>query len=251
MENINVDGVAYELLADGRLANNQDWSADIATDLAEKDGITLTHNHWEIINLMRNFYERYNISPIRKLLLKEINDKYDSKKASNDYLDSLFHYGVLTQGSKIAGIPVPMLDAELNENDRHNLAAKRNTQLKTDPSLATHFVGKFDLDGQVFEVTNHGNLKDSSQWNEQIATHMANKENISLSSDHWEILNYLRKFYFEFGMAPMVRLLMKYMKEQCGADKSSEEYLYKLFPQGPSRQGCRIAGLPEPQGCID
>jgi len=251
MGSISVGGVTYELLPDGRLANNDDWSEDVAVSMAEKDGVTLTHNHWEIINLMRDFYKEYNIPPIRKLLLKAIKEKHEDKKATNDYLDSLFPNGVLIEGSKLAGVPMPMLDAELSENQRHSHAAKRPNKSRVDPSLANHFVDKFDFDGQIFEVTEKGNLKDASLWNEQIAEHMANKENLPLTDEHWEVINYLRKFYFEYGVAPMVRLLMKYMKEQCGAEKSSEDYLYKLFPQGPARQGSRIGGLPEPQGCID
>jgi tRNA 2-thiouridine synthesizing protein E len=61
----------------------------------------------------------------------------------------------------------------------------------------------------------------------------------------------MRQFYFKYGITPMVRLLMKNMRDELGASKGSNEYLYKLFPGGPSRQGSRIAGLPEPQGCID
>jgi TusE/DsrC/DsvC family sulfur relay protein len=251
MGNISVAGVTYELLPDGRLANSDDWSEDVAASLAEKDGITLTHNHWEIINLMRDFYKQYNISPIRKLLIKTITEKYDEKKAHDEYLESLFPNGVLIEGSKIAGIPMPMLDAEMSNSNRHNQAVKRAAKSRVDPSLVNHFIDKFDYDGNIYEVTEKGNLKDSSQWSEEIAGHMASKEGITLGNDHWEVINYLRKFYFEYGMAPMVKLLMKYMKEQCGPEKSSEDYLYKLFPQGPSRQGCRLGGLPEPQGCID
>ena len=251
MGNINVGGVTYELLPDGRLANNKDWSEEVAVSLAEKDGITLTHNHWEIINLMRDFYTQYNISPIRKLLIKAIIDKYDDKKATSDYLDSLFPNGVLIEGSKIAGIPSPMLDAELSKGDRYSHAVKRSAKSRVDPSLVNHFIEKFDFDGDIYEVTDNGNLNDAAQWNEQIAAHMASKEGIALSDEHWDVINYLRKFYFEYGVTPMVRLLMKYMKEQCGPEKSSEKYLYELFPGGPARQGSRIAGLPEPQGCID
>ena len=251
MEHISVGGVNYKLLPDGHLANNSDWNQEIATSLAEKDGITLTQNHWEIINLMRDFYNKYNISPIRKLLVKSIIENLDEKKSHNEYLDSLFPTGVLIEGSKIAGIPMPMLDAELNYGQRHNKPIKSNAKSRVDPSIVNHFIDKFDFEGKIIEVTEKGNLKDSAQWNEKIAVHMANKESIILNDDHWEVINYLRKFYFEYGMAPMVKLLMKYMKEQCGAEKSSEDYLYKLFPQGPSRQGCRLGGLPEPQGCID
>lgn len=229
----------------------QDWTDSAAVALAEKSGVELTDNHWEIINLMRDFYKEFNISPIRKLLMKSIDEKYGAKKASREYLDSLFPNDVLLEGTKIAGIPIPMLDAERDINDRYSQAASRPPKKKLDPSEINHFVGKFDLDGQVFEVTDSGNLVDASLWNEHVADHMASKEGIKLTEDHWEVLNFLRKFYFEYGVTPMVRLPMKYMKDQCGQEKSSEKYLYGLFPEGPSRQGSRIAGLPEPQGCID
>ena len=251
MTGITVSGVTYDLLPDGHLANVEDWNEAIAQALAEKEGTTLTENHWEIINLMRDFYKEYHISPIRKLLVKSISEKYGEKKATREYLDSLFRNGILLEGSRIAGIPMPMLDAELDEEERYSRAAPRRAKKKIDPSAAEHFVGKFDHDGKVYQVSECGNLMDASQWDEKIAELMASKEGLRLTPDHWEVLNYLRKFYFEYGVVPMVRLLMKYMKEQCGPEKSSEGYLYELFPKGPSRQGSRIAGLPAPQGCID
>lgn len=249
MNSIKVNGKSYELLRDGRLANVHDWSEAIARALAEKDGIELTDNHWEIINLMRDFYKQYNIAPIRKLLLKTIRERLGDKKASRDYLLSLFPNDVQIEGTKIAGLPVPMMDVEMDDETRE--ARKLPAKTHIDPSLARHFVGKFDLDGVVYQVTDHGNLVDVSQWSEKIAVHMAHREGIELTRDHWEVINYLRKFYFEYGVTPMVRLLMKYMREHLGPEKSSEQYLYKLFPGGPSRQGSRIGGLPEPQGCID
>jgi TusE/DsrC/DsvC family sulfur relay protein len=249
MSNIKVSGKSYELLRDGRLANTDDWNETIARALAEKDGIELTDNHWEIINLMRDFYKQFNISPIRKLLLKTVREKLGEKKASRDYLLSLFPQDELIVGTKIAGLPAPMMDVEMDDETRQ--ARKRPARVPIDPSLARHFVGKFDLDGVVYQVTERGNLVDSSLWSEKIAVHMARREGIEMDAEHWEVVNYLRKFYFEYGVTPMVRLLMKYIREQLGPEKSSEQYLYKLFPAGPSRQGSRIGGLPEPQGCID
>jgi len=249
--NIKFDGVTYDLLPDGRLANTGDWNEEIAASFAEKDGITLTNNHWEIIHLMRDFYKEYNISPIRKLLINAIKDKYGEKKATNVYLASLFPGGVLIEGTRIAGLPLPMLDAELDDDERHNRAVKRTTKKHLDPGMCDHYVDKFDYDGKVFNVSPNGHLLDASQWNEGVATHMAVKENLELTDEHWEVINYIRKFYFEFGVTPMVKLLVKYMKEHFNQDKSREDYLYKLFPKGPARQGARIGGLPEPQGCID
>jgi tRNA 2-thiouridine synthesizing protein E len=80
---------------------------------------------------------------------------------------------------------------------------------------------------------------------------MAAKEGITLTEDHWEVINFLREFYFTYGISPMVKILMKYMAEDISPQRASKDYLYSLFPKGPSRQGSRIAGLPAPQGCLD
>ena len=49
----------------------------------------------------------------------------------------------------------------------------------------------------------------------------------------------------------MVKILIKHMAEEFGADEVNKERMYELFPCGPAKQGSRIAGLPSPQGCID
>ena len=81
-----------------------------------------------------------------------------------------------------------------------------------------------------------------------MAVHLAEKEGITLTDDHWDTINYLRSYYFQFGIAPMVKLLMDGLRETRGEKAATEKYLYVLFPGGPARQGSRIAGLPEPQG---
>lgn len=237
-----------KLSINGRLEVPNEWSEEVAAALAARDALMLTPAHWEILHLMRGYYHAYNISPIKKLLKKEIRAKlYDGEnKTSDAYLDSLFPNGVLVQGTKIAGLPVPMLDAEIEE--MHATKVKPKEESATAPS---HFVGTFEFGGKTYRVNARGNLADPGDWHERLAEFMANKEGIQLTPDHWEVINYLRKFYFSYGITPMVRLLMKHMRQELGEEKSSQDYLYRLFPGGPSRQGSRIAGLPEPQGCID
>jgi tRNA 2-thiouridine synthesizing protein E len=45
-------------------------------------------------------------------------------------------------------------------------------------------------------------------------------------------------------------VLTKSMGKTLGADKGNSAYLYELFPYGPAKQACKIAGLPKPTGCI-
>ena len=235
------ENLDFETLTDGRLANLEDWSESVATELASRDAITLSDDHWLVINTMRDYYKEFNVSPVNKLLKRELNKRSNSDLFNDEYLAQLFPNGVLLQGSKIAGIPRPYLDAELEKSTYKGKAA-------TDSKQQTR---SFEFEGKQYEVTTHGNLVDLHKWNSHLANHMAQEEGIELSEDHWEVIEFLREFYFTYGISPMVKIIMKHIEEDIGKEKSTSEYLYSLFPKGPARQGSRIAGLPEPQGCID
>lgn len=97
----------------------------------------------------------------------------------------------------------------------------------------------------------NGYLMNLDDWSEEIATNISIEEEIELTEKHWEILHFLREYYREFGSSPNVRLLMKVIGKKLGAEKGKRKYLYDLFPKGPSRQGCKLAGLPIPNDCID
>jgi TusE/DsrC/DsvC family sulfur relay protein len=244
MPALQVNTTRYQLSPNGRLTTLSDWNEDVAHALAEREGIELTDAHWEILCVMRVFYQDYNISPIRKLLKRSIAERLGPEKATDDYLNRLFPGSVEVQGTRVAGLPEPLLDAERDQSFY-------TTAQVREPAVAGHFVDEFEFEGEKVAVFSHGNLVHPEQWNERLAEFMAAKEHLELTREHWEVLRFLRQFYFQYGISPMKRLLMKHMEGQFGAEKSSEEYLYELFPQGPARQGSRIAGLPEPQGCID
>jgi tRNA 2-thiouridine synthesizing protein E len=231
----------FEVLADGRLANLDEWNESIAKTLAQRDGITLYDDHWLVIDVMRDYYHAFNVAPIRKLLKLELARRSHSARFDDATLSDLFPGDVLVQGSKIAGVPIPMMDVELE---------RETYQSKPAPS-STQFPDSFDFEGETFALTRSDNLIEPHRWNARLAEHMAEKEGITLSKEHWEVLNFLREFYFTYGISPMVKILMKYMAEDIGPERANKDYLYRLFPKGPARQGSRIAGLPEPQGCLD
>ncbi len=238
---VAASNLGFEVLADGRLANLSEWTEAIAHELATRDGINLGDDHWEVIHAMREYYQSYNVSPVKKLLKRCLKERSGSDRFDEAHLAELFPGGVLVQGSKIAGIPVPMLDVEL----------ERSTYTGKAAASKSHFSDSFDFEGETFAVTQTGNLVDLHRWTKHVAYYMAESEGVKLTSDHWEVLNFLRQFYFEYGLTPMVKILMKHMADEVGEERASREHLYKLFPKGPSRQGSRFAGLPEPQGCID
>lgn len=100
------------------------------------------------------------------------------------------------------------------------------------------------------EVDEEGFLVDLSQWTEEICETMASGDDIVLTSEHWDVINFLRSYFEEYQIAPAVRVLTKQIKKQFGKEKGNSKYLYALFPYGPGKQGCRFAGLPKPTGCI-
>ncbi len=100
------------------------------------------------------------------------------------------------------------------------------------------------LGGQDIEVDEDGFIQDPEVWSEGIAADLAKTEGVEdLTEDHWKLVNYLRQYYLEFGIAPMVRKLCK----QTGF-KLKE--VYELFPSGPAKGACKVAGLPKPTGCV-
>ncbi len=108
----------------------------------------------------------------------------------------------------------------------------------------------YEVNGKSFESDEEGYLVDIASWNEELANLIAKDEEIDMTEEHWEVVNFLRDYYNEYQIAPAVRVLIKAVKKKMGADKGSNKYMYELFPYGPAKQACKIAGLPKPTGCV-
>ncbi len=68
-----------------------------------------------------------------------------------------------------------------------------------------------------------GFLDNAGDWDEEVAQVLAATEEVELTPEHWEIINYLRQYYADFGVAPMVRKMLK------DTGKTQGE-IYNLFP---------------------
>ena len=66
-----------------------------------------------------------------------------------------------------------------------------------------------EVDGKSYETDEEGYLVNLSDWNEDIANTIAKTENVEMSPSHWEVVNFLRKYYEEYQIAPAVRVLTK------------------------------------------
>ena len=98
--------------------------------------------------------------------------------------------------------------------------------------------------GTAVELNNEGFFVDPNQWTREIAAEMAAEDGITAMTDqHWQVIDFMRKEYFEKGTGPTVRVLGK-------TSGVSVKDLYRLFPKGPAKMAARIAGIPKPKGCI-
>ena len=101
-----------------------------------------------------------------------------------------------------------------------------------------------EIEGRTFDVDGDGFLTDPNIWNEEVASLIARFDGIDeLNEKHWAIVNIIRKNWEEKGMAPMVRTI-------CQETGIRLREIYELFPLGPARGACRVAGLPKPDGCV-
>ena len=93
-------------------------------------------------------------------------------------------------------------------------------------------------------LNDEGFFEDATQWTEDMAPELARAEGIDeLTGQHWQVIRYMRKEYFEKGTGPTVRALGK-------SSGVSVKELYALFPKGPAKMAAKIAGIPKPRGCI-
>lgn len=100
------------------------------------------------------------------------------------------------------------------------------------------------LGGMELEIDEDGFIQEPEKWNTKVAEDLAKTEDVyPMGDDHWKVIDYLRNYYLEFEIAPPIRMLCK----QTGFDL---KYIYRLFPGGPAKGACKVAGLPKPTGCV-
>jgi tRNA 2-thiouridine synthesizing protein E len=105
-------------------------------------------------------------------------------------------------------------------------------------------MAEFQAGDKTIEVDEDGFIQEPDLWDEGVAAALGKTEGVDdLTDEHWKVVNFLREYYQEFGVAPMIRKLCKSTGFKLGK-------IYELFPSGPAKGACKIAGLPKPTGCV-
>ena len=101
------------------------------------------------------------------------------------------------------------------------------------------------FNGQNVELNEEGFLAEPGIWTEELALLLArDQEDLEqLTEDHWSVIRFIRGHYLETNSAPMVRSM-------CKSTGVPLKRIYELFPSGPAKGACKLAGLPKPDGCV-
>jgi tRNA 2-thiouridine synthesizing protein E len=100
-------------------------------------------------------------------------------------------------------------------------------------------LGDFEI-----EMDGDGFMQEPTKWNETLAREIAKADGIvEMTEQHWKVIHIIRLNFEEKGIAPMIRTV-------CKESGLKLKEIYELFPLGPARGACRIAGLPKPEGCV-
>jgi tRNA 2-thiouridine synthesizing protein E len=104
----------------------------------------------------------------------------------------------------------------------------------------------YEVNGRMLETTDNGYLVSLDDWDKDVAEAIAAAEGITLTQDHWDVIDYLREAYLERnGEQPNNRAILKAMQEKWAGRQVDNKTLFDLYPGNPSKQAGKIAGLPE------
>ncbi len=101
-----------------------------------------------------------------------------------------------------------------------------------------------EFEGNTFNVDEDGFIDNFENYNEAWVKYVKQQEGIDeMNDEHWKVINVLQDYYKKNGIAPMVRILSKLTGFKL-------KHIYELFPSGPGKGACKMAGLPKPTGCV-
>ncbi len=132
------------------------------------------------------------------------------------------------------------------DQDGRGLAAGLPAGSNAYPGMTTRYV----VVGQNWLLTDsEGYLVDPTQWSEDFARVLAAEEDLALTTEHWEVIRFLRASFARHGTQATVRDMIAHFRRVWGPERGSNRYLHRLFPRGgPQKQGNRLAGLLRTKG---
>lgn len=102
-----------------------------------------------------------------------------------------------------------------------------------------------EAQGKTYQLNEEGFMLNPEEWSRDVAAALAKSQEglEELTEEHWIVIDYIREYYEDKKLAPMVRKV-------CKNSGLSLKRIFELFPSGPAKGACKLAGLPKPDGCV-
>ncbi|MET0029025.1 MAG: TusE/DsrC/DsvC family sulfur relay protein [Candidatus Thiodiazotropha sp.] len=104
-----------------------------------------------------------------------------------------------------------------------------------------------EIEGRKVPLDAYGYLADPADWSVEVTEYMAREDGLALTDDHWLMIDFLHRFYKEYGIAPELPILSRNLCKDQNNCRWTRKYIKQLFPNG-AKTACRYAGLPTPVG---
>lgn len=102
-----MSAVSVDVDKEGFLVSLSDWSPEVAGEIAAAEGIDLTDEHWRVVEIVRDYYDRFHISPAARIIVKQLEKSLGAQQGTSIYLMRLFGGRPARVVTKIAGLPKP------------------------------------------------------------------------------------------------------------------------------------------------
>lgn len=119
-------------------------------------------------------------------------------------------------------------------------------QTKSPPGTQESFLTML-VEGRVIALDSHGHLIDADDWSKAVTEQMAEEDGVTLTDDHWKLIEFLHRFYKTYEIAPEIPILSRNLCKDQHDCRWTKRYIESIFPGG-ARTACRYAGLPTPVG---
>ena len=102
------DGRTLALDEHGFLAHREQWSPEVAVAFATRDGIELGTAHWQVLEVLREWFAECQLEPPMRALLRRLKERSNNPDYCSRDLYRLFPDHPLREGSRYAGLPIPL-----------------------------------------------------------------------------------------------------------------------------------------------
>lgn len=106
-----------------------------------------------------------------------------------------------------------------------------------------------NVNGKEILIDSEGYLVNINDWSEDFARAEAQRENLEMTDEHWQVIYFIREFFHKHQIQPQVRAMIQHFAKKWGPERGNNHYLHEIFPVGgPQKQGNRLAGILRTKG---